>query len=134
MESARGARGEARDGVRRQTGGERGEVERHGGKIAGAAILRDTDHRDVAAMSITTITITSLADLIARVTPAEPDPATGRHRDSGVFRGAANAEWPLLTSLDTLGGVTPPTPRRISKSTSSAISSGIRARSSAPAR
>ncbi len=58
-------------------------------------------------MSITTITIASLADLIARVTPAEPDPATGRHRDSGVFRGAANAEWPLLTSLDTLGGVTP---------------------------
>jgi len=58
-------------------------------------------------MSITTATISSLADLIAKVTPPDPDPATGRHRDSGVYRGAANAEWPLLTSLDTLGGVSP---------------------------
>ena len=58
-------------------------------------------------MPVTTVTIESLADLIARVTPASPDPATGRHRDSGVYRGAANATWPLLTSLDTLGGVTP---------------------------
>jgi FRG domain len=58
-------------------------------------------------MSITTVTITSLADLIARVTPPDPDPATGRHRDSGVYRGAADAAWPLLTSLDTLGGVSP---------------------------
>jgi hypothetical protein len=59
-------------------------------------------------MSITTVTITSLADLIAKVTPVDPDPVTGRRRDSGVYRGAANAEWPLLTSLDTLGGVSPP--------------------------
>ena len=58
-------------------------------------------------MSITTVTITSLAELIAKVTPPDPDPATGRHRDSGVYRGAANAAWPLLTSLDTLGGVAP---------------------------
>jgi hypothetical protein len=59
-------------------------------------------------MSITTVTISSLADLIAKLTPAEPDPVTGRYRDSGVYRGAGNAEWPLLTSLDTLGGVAPP--------------------------
>jgi hypothetical protein len=59
-------------------------------------------------MSITTVPISSLADLIAKVTPPSPDPATGRHRDSGVYRGAADASWPLLTSLDTLGGVSPP--------------------------
>jgi hypothetical protein len=59
-------------------------------------------------MSITTVTIDSLADLIARVTPSSPDPETGRHRDTGVYRGAADAGWPLLTSLDTLGGVSPP--------------------------
>lgn len=59
-------------------------------------------------MSVTSITISSLADLIAKVTPSSPDPETGRHRDSGVYRGAGNAIWPLLTSLDTLGGVSPP--------------------------
>ena len=59
-------------------------------------------------MSITTVTISSLADLIAKVTPPSPDPETGRHRDSGVYRGAGDASWPLLTSLDTLGGVSPP--------------------------
>ena len=58
-------------------------------------------------MSITTVTIDSLADLIAKVTPTSPDPVSGRHRDSGVYRGAADASWPLLTSLDTLGGVSP---------------------------
>ncbi len=59
-------------------------------------------------MSITEVTVTSLTDLIAKVTPIEPDPMTGRHRDSGVYRGAADASWPLFTSLDTLGGVSPP--------------------------
>jgi hypothetical protein len=59
-------------------------------------------------MSVTTVRIESLADLIAKVTPPSPDPATGRHRDSGVYRGAADASWPVLTSLDTLGGVRPP--------------------------
>jgi hypothetical protein len=52
--------------------------------------------------------VTSLGDLIDRVTPAEPDPATGRRRDTGVYRGAADARWSLLTSLDRLGGVHPP--------------------------
>ncbi len=59
-------------------------------------------------MSITTVTVTSLADLIAKVTPPSPDPETGRYRYSGVYRGGADASWPLLTSLDTLGGVSPP--------------------------
>jgi hypothetical protein len=59
-------------------------------------------------MPVNTVTIDSLADLIAKVTPASPDPETGRRRDSGVYRGAADAGWPLLTSLDTLGGVRPP--------------------------
>jgi hypothetical protein len=59
-------------------------------------------------MTITSVTVSSLSDLIARVTPSSPDPATGRRRDTGVYRGAANASWPLLTSLDTLGGVSPP--------------------------
>jgi hypothetical protein len=59
-------------------------------------------------MSVTEIRITNLSELIARVTPTEPDPRTGRLRDSGVYRGASNAGWPLLTSLDTLGGASPP--------------------------
>jgi hypothetical protein len=58
-------------------------------------------------MSVTEVIVTSLGDLIAKVTPIEPDPATGRHRDSGVYRGAADASWPLLTSLDQLGGAAP---------------------------
>src|SRR6185436_12972307 len=59
-------------------------------------------------MSVTEVIVTSLSDLIAKVTPVEPDPATGRHRDSGVYRGAAHASWPLLTSLDQLGGAAAP--------------------------
>lgn len=55
-------------------------------------------------MSITEINVTSLGDLIDKVTPNEPDPRTGRRRDSGVYRGDQNASWPLLTSLDKLGG------------------------------
>ena len=58
-------------------------------------------------MSVTEVVVTSLSDLIAKVTPVEPDPATGRHRDSGVYRGAADASWPLFTSLDQLGGSAP---------------------------
>jgi hypothetical protein len=59
-------------------------------------------------MPITEIILTSLGDLIDKVTPTEPDPRTGRRRDSGVYRGDGDAGWPLLTSLDKLGGVTPP--------------------------
>lgn len=59
-------------------------------------------------MAIEEIRIHSLGDLIDKVTPTEPDAVTGRHRDSGVYRGAADASRPLLTSLDRLGGVDPP--------------------------
>ena len=59
-------------------------------------------------MSITEVTVTNLSDLLAKITPSEPDPLTRRRRDTGVYRGAADASWPLLTSLDTLGGVCPP--------------------------
>ena len=54
------------------------------------------------------VVVHSLGDLIAHTTPPEPDPATGRRRSTGVYRGAADAAWPLLTSLDTLGGADPP--------------------------
>jgi hypothetical protein len=49
------------------------------------------------------VVIHSLSDLIAQTTP-EPDPSSGRRRSAGVYRGAADAAWPLLTSLDQLGG------------------------------
>ena len=56
-------------------------------------------------MAISEVVVRSLGDLIDKVTPTEPDPTTGRRRDSGVYRGDGNATWPLLTSLDKLGGV-----------------------------
>lgn len=59
-------------------------------------------------MAIAEITVKSLGDLIDKVTPTEPDPRTGRRRDSGVYRGDGDAGWPLLTSLDKLGGVGSP--------------------------
>jgi FRG domain len=59
-------------------------------------------------MPITEIPVRSLGDLIDKVTPTEPDPRTGRRRDSGVYRGDRDAAWHLLTSLDQLGGVNPP--------------------------
>ena len=63
---------------------------------------------DAARMSIRTFAVCSLGELIDRMTPAEPDPVTGRRRDSGVYRGAGNASWSLFTSLDRLGGIDPP--------------------------
>jgi FRG domain len=54
------------------------------------------------------IKITTLGELIDRVTPLEPDQKTGRRRDSGVYRGESDATRPLLTSLDKLGGINPP--------------------------
>src|SRR6266571_1295791 len=59
-------------------------------------------------MSISTITIASLGAFVDRVTPAAPDPVTGRRRDVGVYRGSSDADSPLLTSLDRLGGGCPP--------------------------
>ena len=59
-------------------------------------------------MAIREVTVRTLGELVDRVTPSEPDPRTGRHRDTGVYRGAFDARRPLLTSLDRLGGVEPP--------------------------
>ena len=57
---------------------------------------------------IRTIEVKTLGELIDRLTPREPDPVTGRRRDIGVYRGSGHADWPLLTSLDRLGGISPP--------------------------
>jgi hypothetical protein len=59
-------------------------------------------------MAIREIPVHSLGELIDQVTPSEPDPRTGRRRDSGVYRGAFDASLPLLTALDRLGGTDPP--------------------------
>jgi hypothetical protein len=56
---------------------------------------------------VRTIVIHSLGELVDRVTPSEPDPVTGRRRDTGVYRGSSNAANPLFTSLDRLGGLNP---------------------------
>lgn len=58
-------------------------------------------------MNIAEFTITSLGELLDRVTPEQPDPQSGRRRYSGVFRGSP-VPGPLLTSLDRLGGTNPP--------------------------
>jgi hypothetical protein len=59
-------------------------------------------------LAVREVVIRSLGELIDQVTPAEPDPQTGRRRDVGVYRGRSGADIPLLTSLDRLGGVDPP--------------------------
>ncbi len=76
-------------------------------------------------MEIEEIEVLSLGDLIDRVTPANPDPATGRRRDTGVYRGTADSSQPLLTNLDRLGGIDPPQPKPMWKSISSATSLDI---------
>ena len=63
-------------------------------------------------MSIRTLELTSLGEFIDEVTPCEPDPRTGRRRDSGIYRGVSHAERRLLTSLDRLGGESPPHAKR----------------------
>jgi hypothetical protein len=59
-------------------------------------------------MTTTEITIATLGDLIDRLTPATPDPATGHLRNAGVYRGTADSQSAMLTSLDQLGGTEPP--------------------------
>ena len=63
-------------------------------------------------MSIREIRVESLGALIDHVTPSAPDPETGKRRDSGIYRGATEASRGLLTSLDRLGGLTPPHTKR----------------------
>ncbi len=59
-------------------------------------------------MAIQEHVIRSLGDLIDSVTPAHPNPDTGRRRDPGVYHGSSSARHPLLTTLDRLGGTHPP--------------------------
>lgn len=59
-------------------------------------------------MAVREQTILSLGELIDAVTPSVPDPETGRRRDTGVYHGSSAAAHPLLTSLDRLGGTSPP--------------------------
>lgn len=59
-------------------------------------------------MPVREIVVHSLGEFVDVVTPREPDRQTGRRRDTGVYRGASNANRPLLTSLDRLGGIDPP--------------------------
>jgi len=57
---------------------------------------------------IAEVRIESLGQLLDLVTPQEHDPVSGRFRDTSVYRGSGHAHWPLLTSLDRLGGIEPP--------------------------
>ena len=59
-------------------------------------------------MAVREITVRTLGELIDRVTPTDVHPVTGRRRDSGIYRGSADVQWSLLTSLDRLGGIAPP--------------------------
>jgi hypothetical protein len=54
------------------------------------------------------IEIHSLGEMLDKATPAEADPVSGRRRVYAVYRGVADTNWSLLTSLDRLGGVNPP--------------------------
>ena len=63
-------------------------------------------------MPVREVPVRTLGELLDQLTPQEPDPETGRWRDSGVYRGAARAEWPLFTSLDRLGGAEQPHTKR----------------------
>jgi len=54
------------------------------------------------------IRVETLGELVDRTTPTEYDTASGRLRAASVFRGSKRADWALLTSLDRLGGTSPP--------------------------
>lgn len=69
---------------------------------------RGDDRSRARLYEVRTLVIHSLGELVDRVTPSEPDPVTGRRRDTGVYRGSSNATNPLLTSLDRLGGIESP--------------------------
>jgi hypothetical protein len=54
------------------------------------------------------VIVQSLGELLDRTTPRTLDPASGRLRDSSIYRGVDNNDTRLLTSLDRLGGVERP--------------------------
>jgi hypothetical protein len=49
------------------------------------------------------VTVHALVELIQEVAPQRPDPNTGRLREQAVYRGVADTDRALLTSLDRLG-------------------------------
>lgn len=59
-------------------------------------------------MTVRSVSIRSIGELVDAITPREAHPVTGRRRDSGVYHGSIDAASPLLTSLDRLGGTDPP--------------------------
>jgi len=54
---------------------------------------------------VRTIEVKSLGELLDRATPHQPDPASGRLRNTAIYRGVADPDARLLTSLDRLGGL-----------------------------
>ena len=75
--------------------------------MAGAS-ARLLGKRDDRVETVKEVEIRSLGDLIDSVTPVERDPASGRLRDTSIFRGATHDQPVLLTGLDRLGGSNPP--------------------------
>ena len=59
-------------------------------------------------MGVKSIVVQSIGELIDRTTPNDPEPASGRLRENSVYRGVANDDCRLLTSLDRLGGADSP--------------------------
>jgi len=57
---------------------------------------------------VKTLIVNSLGELVDRTTPDRPDPASGRLRESCVYRGIPGKIERLFTSLDRLGGLEPP--------------------------
>jgi FRG domain len=53
------------------------------------------------------VRVETLGRLLDLVTPGAHDPVSGRLRDTAVYRGSKSPAWPLLTSLDRLGGTSP---------------------------
>jgi hypothetical protein len=68
-------------------------------------MLHDAE-RDVGT-AIRETTVGSVGELVELLTP-DVDPESGRRRAPLVYRGLAQASKTLLTSLDELGGTTPP--------------------------
>ena len=59
-------------------------------------------------MDTNEVIVEALGQLVDYATPTIPDAASGRLRDCAVYRGLTDATRSLLTSLDRLGGVSPP--------------------------
>lgn len=62
----------------------------------------------MACCGVREIVVESVGQLVDAITPDKRDVASGRFRDAGVYRGSSHRDWPLLSSLDRLGGESPP--------------------------